>query len=367
MPIKILYVIDKMVRAGAQKNLYQVVSGLDRDLFLPRLCCLLYPGPLADRLINDGVKVRSLQLTNIMGYRFPQAVRGLSRLIRREKIDLIHSYLFAANIVSPWAGFFNGIPVITSRGDTGFWKKNRHIWANRLGNLLTARITANSQAVVDYLLNREKAPPEKVVLIHKGWGMGKISRPSLKKNTSREKIILGCLGNIRPVKGYEFLLNALKTLKDSPTHFELQIGGRVLDPQYYRRLQEIAAHPFLRDKILFRGEIADPSKFLSEIDVLVIPSLSEGFPNVLLEAMAEGRAVVATEVGAAWEVIKNGEDGFLVPPADVSVLARRIHELIKDRSLIVKLGKRARQKVAREFSAAKMLREFQDLYRRVLG
>lgn len=364
MTIKILYVIDKMIRAGAQKNLYQIASCLDRKVFQPKLCCLLYRGFLAEELEDKGIAVESLQLTDIMGYRFGKAVRQLSRLVRREKIDLIHSYLFAANIVSPWTGFFNNIPVITSRGDTGFWKKNRHIRANRCCNLLTERITANSQAVVDYLLTREKARPEKVVLIHKGWD---VSRPERRKTVSSEKFVLGCLGNIRPVKGYEYLLYALRDFGQSRLPFELHFGGRVLDPDYYRRLREIAAHPSLRGKIFFRGEISAGSKFLRELDILIIPSLSEGFPNVLLEAMAEGLTVVATAVGAAREVIRDEKDGFLVPPGDISALREVISRLIEEPALIGKIGERARQKVINEYSEEKMVRKFQDLYHEVLN
>jgi len=364
MTIKILYVIDKMVRAGAQMNLYQIASSLDETEFQPRLCCLLRRGDLADEMEERGIKVTSLELANIMGRRFGKAVGGVFRLARREKIDLIHSYLFAANIVAPWAGFFSGVPVITGRGDTGFWKKSHHIWANRCCNLLTERITANSQAVVDYLLRREKAKREKVVLIHKGWYAGPAEE---KKDFTAGKFVLGCLGNIRPVKGYEYLLAALRDLERSRIPFEVHFGGRILDPVYFERLQKMAAHPSLREKIFFRGEISEVDKFLNELDVLIIPSLSEGFPNVLLEAMAKKLVVVATGVGAAREVIKDGIDGFLVPPADPKALSKIIWRMIQNPGVMENVGERARRKVIDEYSEKKMVREFQNLYRKVLN
>jgi glycosyltransferase involved in cell wall biosynthesis len=362
--IKILYVIDKMVRAGAQNNLYQLNACLDRKEFQPMLCCLLYRGPLADGLEGRGIKVESLELKNIMGFRFIRALLALSRLVRREEIDLIHSYLFAANIVAPWAGFFSGVPVITSRRDTGFWKRPYHILAHRLCNLLTERITVNSGAVMDYVLRRERARPSKISLIRNGLALAGLSRLASGKSFTGGKVILGCLGNIRPVKGYEYLFAALEKLNSD---YELRIGGRVLDQDYYRRLREEIANSSLRGKVVFSGEIDAAPDFLSKLHVFILPSLSEGFSNALLEAMSAGLAVVATDVGGARELITDGKDGFLVSPRDAPGLSRRIARLIAEPGLIGRLGRGARRKVAREFDVSRMCLQIQDLYRRVVG
>ena len=145
--IRVLYVIDKMIRAGAQNHLQQVITGLDPRGFKPFLCCLLYKGPLAKELEDMGYPVESLHLDNIMGLNFFRAIRGLSGLIRSHRIDLVHGYLFAANIVTPPAGFISRIPVITSRRDTGFWKKSRHILSHRVVNSITARITVITDGI----------------------------------------------------------------------------------------------------------------------------------------------------------------------------------------------------------------------------
>ncbi len=363
MTENLLFVIDKMARAGAQRHLLQVVSGLDRRQFRPTVCCLLERGPLAGELEERGVAVETLELKNIMGVRFTRAVYGLRSVIRRRRIALVHSYLFAANIVSPFAGFLSRVPVITSRRDTGFWKKGRHLLAHRVGNALTDRITANSPAVVGYLLDREKAPRNKVALIRNGIAVP--AKPPETAERPRDAIVFGCLGNIRPVKGYEYLLAALSELKAKNTPFKALIAGRVLDPDYNRMLTGMVKSHRLEDRIAFLGEVADAGAFLAKIDVFVLPSLSEGFSNALLEAMAAGRPAVATDTGGNREAVKEGETGFIVPPGDPVALTGKLRFFAENRGLASEFGQRGREMIARHFSVDKMCSELQSLYRLV--
>ena len=359
MPVKILYVIDKMVRAGAQRYLSRVVTGLDRHRFEPLVCCLLYPGSLGEELRRQGIPVIFLGLTNIMGVRFARAIGEITALILREKIVLLHSYLFAANLVTPPAGFLAGRPVITSRSDNGFWKKPRHIRALRCANLLTRRITANSPVVVDYLREREKVKPDKILLNLNGIQLGQPpARP-----TARGPVRLGCLGNIRPVKGYEYLLRALAELKGE---WELSIAGRVLDEDYARRLKRLVDDLSLAPRVHFPGEAAEPDTFLSGLDILILPSLSEGFSNALLEAMAAALPVVATTVGANSEMIRERRDGFLVPPGEVRSLVLRLQELIDDPLLRRQMGDSARKRVEEEYSISRTVKRMQSLYQELL-
>lgn len=366
-PTRVLYLIDKLTRAGAQRHLCQLTAALERKNFMPVVCCLLFRGPLAEELEAQGVRVRSLDLPNIMAGRFPVAVGRVACFAREAKVDLIHSYLFAANVTAPWAGLLTGTPVITSRRDTGFWKKKKHILAHRLCNLLTSRITANSKPVVEYLVRREKASPAKVVLIPNGIELRPEFEWASRRSSFRERVVLGCLGNVRPVKGYEFLLAALKhPAVSTSVLWELRIGGQILDHDCHRRLLREASHPRLRGRVFFRGEITDVPGFMKEIDIFILPSLAEGFSNSLLEAMAAGRAIVATEAGGNAEVIRGGKDGFLVPAGDAPALAQKISRLMEDPLLASRLGESGRKRVGSSFSSEQMCRRMEELYRQVL-
>jgi len=361
--IRVLYVIDKMVRAGAQNHLQQVITGLDPLHFKPFLCCLLYKGPLAEELEDRGFPVESLHLENIMGLNFFRAVRGLSRLIRRHRIDLVHGYLFAANIVSPPAGFISRIPVITSRRDTGFWKNRKHVLAHRVVNSITDRITANSGEVIQYLRSREKVKKKKYILIHNGMVL---PPPRAATENFKGGFIIGSLGNIRPVKGYEDLLMAVSRLS-ADYSFKVHIAGRILDREYYNKLKTMIGDNHLEDRVIFRGEVEEPESFLKELHIFVLPSLSEGFSNALLEAMGNGLAVIATTVGANREMINAGKEGFLVSPGEPAELALRLKELMDTPGLIPPLGAAARKRVSEEFSAGKICLQLENLYRTCLG
>ncbi len=358
--IRVLYVIDKMVRAGAQRHLRQLISGLDPARFQAVVCCLLEKGPWGKELEGEGTVVDSLGLRNIMGPRFFRAIAGVRGEIRRHRISVVHSYLFAANIIAPPAGFLSGIPVITSRRDTGFWKKDRHLLAHRAVNPLSFKITANSGAVVTYLLRREKVRPEKIVLVHNGIEVSP-GGAAVRLPDPGETIKIGTLGNIRPVKGLEYLLEAAARLPGE-IPWELQVGGRVLDRRYHERLRELGRKLGLEGRLIFRGEIENPDSFLRKMHIFVLPSVAEGFSNALLEAMAAGRAVIATTVGANPEAIADGESGFLVPAGDSAALADRLAELLRNPALLPELGEAARRRVAAEFSAARMCAKMEELY-----
>jgi glycosyltransferase involved in cell wall biosynthesis len=366
MSIHVLYVIDKMVRAGAQRHLCQAVRGLSRPEFAPSLCCLLETGALGEELKSAGLAVETLGFRNVVGPRYFAAAFALARLARRDRADLIHAYLFAANVVAPLAGLLAGIPVITSRRDMGFWQQPRHLWANRIGNLLSSRITVNSLGVRDYVLSREKAPVNRVVLIHNGIDPDSVGAPSARRITPGRPIVLGALGNLRPIKGYEHLLRALADTAQRGVDCAVRIGGRSIDPAYEGRLRDLVSSLGLDGRVDFPGEVVDVPDFLRSLDIFVLPSLSEGFPNALLEAMALGLPVIATEVGANAEVIRDGVDGFLVPPADPTMLAERIRTLIAEPERSVALGRAGRERVCREFSASRMCRRLGEMYREVV-
>jgi len=274
----------------------------------------------------------------------------------------VHGYLFAANIVSPPVGFISRIPVITSRRDTGFWKNRKHVLAHRVVNSITDRITANSGEVIQYLRSREKVKKKKYILIHNGLVL-----PPLRAETDdfRGRFIIGSLGNIRPIKGYEDLLTAVSRLS-ADYSFEVHIAGRILDREYYNKLKTMIGDNHLEDRVVFRGEVEDPESFLKELHIFILPSLSEGFSNALLEAMGNGLAVIATKVGANSEMINDREEGFLVRPGEPDELALRLKELMDTPGLIPTLGTSARKRVSEEFSSGKICQQMESLYRSCL-
>jgi len=365
-PIKILYVIDKMVRAGAQRHLLRVVRGLDRDHFNPAVCCLLYPGPLGAELQREGVEVFSLDLENIMGIRFFRGAARLARLVSRRRIDLLHAYLFSANLVAPAAGFLSRRPVITSRRDTGFWKTKRHILALRAADRFTSAVTVNSGPVGEYLGREERVFPPRAVLIENGIDIPPPDTGGRSLFGEEGRVRLVSLGNIRPVKGYEYLIRSLPRLSRG-REIELEIGGRIIDAEYYQRLVKTIGELGLEETVKFAGEISDVAAFLKGHHIFILPSVSEGFSNALLEAIGAGLPAIVTSVGANPDVITDKLTGLIVAPEDEAALAEAIDYLLTDGSRTARLAAAGSKDIAERYSSQRMCRSLEKLYRDLLG
>lgn len=362
-PVKVLFVIDKMDRGGAQSQLIEIFAAPAPRSFTPLLCCLLSRGSLAPSAERLGVKVFCLGLPDITGMNFFRAAGRLAQLARDSAADLLHAWLFSANLVAPAAGLLCRRPVITSRRDSGFWKKGRHVAALRAANLLTRFITVNSAPVRDYVRKREKAPASKIRLLHNGLNVpaASVRRPVRPRPGNR--LVLGCLGNIGRVKGYADLLAALESAGTGLPPYQLEIAGRVREEEHFRELKKRANSALGPDRVVFVGEVSDPEEFLDRVDIFILPSRSEGFSNSLLRAMAAAKPVIATAVGGNPEAIEDGRDGVLVPAADPAALSAAICRLAGDPAERARMGKSARQRVVNDFSAAALLARLSGLYR----
>src|SRR5207249_1734650 len=142
----------------------------------------------------------------------------------------------------------------------------------------------------------------------------------------------------------------------------LIVGESCMDPSYRLELEQRARNLNLTGRIIFTGQRSDVPQIMREIDISVLPSLTESFSNTLLESMANGLPVVATNVGGNPEIVSDGINGLLVPPKDPAALSRAIVELLGNPELARRLGRAARQKVVNEYSVECLLRRTEDLY-----
>jgi len=135
-----------------------------------------------------------------------------------------------------------------------------------------------------------------------------------------------------------------------------------MDPSYRLELEQRARNLNLTGRIIFTGQRSDVPQIMREIDVSVLPSLTESFSNTLLESMANGLPVVATNVGGNPEIVSDGVNGILVPPGEPAALSHAMVELLQQPELARRLGKAAREKVVRDYSLDHLLRRTEDLY-----
>jgi glycosyltransferase involved in cell wall biosynthesis len=262
-----------------------------------------------------------------------RVVPALRQILRDRRIDVVHSHLYHANLYGRLAARRERIPAVASVHNTYAQSK----WHRRLLNRYLARythvVTASSADVERDLLLVDRLPRAKVMRLPNCIDLSRVRTDVAPAEAKRRlgfadaDCLIGAVGRIEEQKGHAYLLEAFAQLRSRTGAENLKLlvvgDGRLL-PQ----LREMAARLGIADACRFPGQIARLADVYRAIDVFVMPSLWEGLSLAMLEAMAAGLPVVATEVGGARDVLGDNEWGLLVPPRDASALARAIDRLL---------------------------------------
>jgi len=369
-PVTILFITDLFeVMGGAERNLTHIIKNINKEKFKPILCCLR-AGQLADSLRGEGFNVINLEIKRIYSpYVFRKLLYLLS-LIRKEDIKLIITYHDSSDFLGFVLSKIAGVPIISSKRDMGYNLKTHHILVYKLAGKFFNGIITVSDAVSKIVEKRDHMPAHKLHTIYNGVNCEEYRKKIDIKEKKRgigincDSAVVGCIAGLRSIKGIKYFIKAsaivLKKVKD--VQF-LIIGNDPGEPGYTRKdMEKIACELGIKQNIFFLGKRDDVAELLSVIDISVLSSLSEGFSNIILESMAAGKPVVATDVGGNPEVVENGKTGFLVPPADHEALAISIISLLKDKKLAGAMGKEALNRVQTRFSLNKMMQKNEELY-----
>ncbi len=352
--LRVLYLIDKMSLGGAQTHLDTVVRNIGSFQVAPVLCCLNDLGSLAVALKADGFQVVDLQIKRLLSETGVKGALQLARLIKTEQFDLVHAYLFSSNVMAPVAARLARTPVLTSRRDTGFWAARKHWTAYRWVNRWTHAITVNSEAVRQSTLKHEGKCADKIHLVRNGIH----PRPLCRNGHCNH---IGTVGNLKPVKGHATLIRAFGLLAAEYKDLSLHLYGSGPEKM---RLQHTAGAVGLNGEVRIQsGQLS--AQVLENLDIFVLPSRSEGCSNALLEAMASGLPVVATDIAANRELIQDKVNGLLVPVGDYRAMARAIQSLVESPEKRAGLGQAAIQ-AAEHFSVEVMLSQMRQVYDKVL-
>ena len=294
------------------------------------------------------------------------AVVALTREMRRRRPDVVHLHTGRATWLGGLAAWLAGIPAVTTR------RMDRRVnpgWRTRLiYERLTRRVAAISPAVADCLVEGG-VRAERICVISDAVDPQRL-QPSAHRNAVRVALGAGpndsvvlALAALIPRKGLDVLLDAL-----------VRLGGQGLRPVAWiagegperGRLEDQSSRLGLRGQVQFLGKRADVADLLGACDLFVIPSRREGMGVAALEAMAAGRAVVASEVGGLREAIADGHTGLLVPAGDAAALAQAVAKLLGDGGLRERMGTAGAERVQQKFLPGQMVAAYVDLYRTVL-
>ncbi len=380
LKVKIVYVIGTLDVGGTEGQLVELVLRLDQDRFDPVVCCLSPGGALEGLLTERGIPVH---VVNFRGFRkatggfirsaphVARAVVRLWRLLRGERPAIVHGFLFWAYILGGLVARAARVPIfVSSRRSLGHFKadKPHYLFWERMVNRITDLVIANSEAVRQDVILRERLPASKVMVIYNGLDLSRFDIPpdeQLRESLglSKRAPVIGIVANFIHYKGYEFFLEAwASVVKKCPEGVALLVGDGPLRQEFEAKVEAVGLGQWVR----FLGTRQDVPRLLALMDLVVHPSLEEGFSNAILEAMAAGRPVIATTVGGNAEAVIQGKTGLLVPPRDSEALANAMLRLLEHPAEAAEFGGAGRRRVAEQFQLPAMVRQYQEVYERLV-
>jgi glycosyltransferase involved in cell wall biosynthesis len=367
---KILIITDVFKKiAGSERNIMQLLRGIDQTRFRAYVACF-YSGEVAQAMRAEGFQIYDLRLGGIYSLNGLKNVILLYTLIRKEKINLILTYHEGSDFLGLVLSKLCGIPVLSNRRDMGYKTRLPHRLAYKLFGRYFDGVITVSDAVKNEIINRGWVKEGKVWSIHNGINVEEYSnhvdRESVKRSIGikADQYVVGLIANIKKIKGIRYFLNAASLICARKSGIEFVIVGHDLNEagNSMKDMKCLAEVMNIADKVHFLGGRKDIADLISIFDVAVIASLSEGFSNVLLEYMACGRPVVATDVGGNREAVIYGATGLLVPPENSQQLAGAISVFLDNRELALRYGLAGKKRAEKEFSLERMIEKYETIF-----
>jgi glycosyltransferase involved in cell wall biosynthesis len=363
--LRILHVITGLEIGGAERVMletarYQKAQGHEVSM------CSLRPGGPLEAAAREVCPV----FTTNMGHALtPQVVWRLTRLMRRGGYDIVHSYLYQANLVARVAARLAGVPVnISSVRCSYTWLNWKHFLIDRWTAHLADCITSVSEATRQFSIEREGLPAAKIVTLPNGIDVSRFE--GIDRQTARaalrgelgyqaDDLVVCTTGRLHEQKGHTYLFQAAEQLKERCPHLRLLIIGD--GPQRAALEAECQARG-LAGIVTFLGMRKDVPQLLAASDIFAFPSLYEGMPNAVLEAMAMSLPVVASTADGTVEIIESETHGLLVPPADAPALTAALARLLADPALRLQYAEAGRRRVVEDFTFQKTMQATEALY-----
>ncbi len=368
--IRLLKFVTVFAVGGTERQVVTLAEGLDRSRFDVHLACFRRSGALLKQVTVAPPRVVEYHIRKLYDRQSLRERLRFAAYVRRSRIQVVHTYSFYANVFAIPAAVLGRVPVVVaSIRDTGAYLTRMQRRVQRMTCRLADRVVANAEAVKRWLVD-EGYDDRKITVIRNGIDPAAFGKKMTAGKLHQEfglpagAPLVAALSRVSPIKGLEYFLDAATTVAAKAPDARFLIVGEAEphDAQYRRKLERYAERLGLGRRVVFTGLRLDVPQVLDEVAVSVLPSLSEGLSNVLLESMASRVPVVATRVGGNSEAVDEGVTGFLVPPRDAAGLARAISRVLDDRDLAARLGQAGRARVVERFSIQDMVGQTEQLY-----
>ncbi|MFH1904062.1 MAG: glycosyltransferase family 4 protein [bacterium] len=363
---KILYLSSSVNLWGARRSLLDILTHLDKKTFFPIVVCSA-SGPLTEKLDEIKIPYRIVRMRLWRKGKYfpwiPCTVMSLAKLIKEERIPLVHSNSHSDAPYGILACRFRKIPVITHIRDI--------IQPDKIGKYLlkhSDRVIAVSNAAAKPFEDI-KNKSEKLAVINNSIDLdsfkpGKDIRKEL--NIPKYELVIGIVGQISKLKGHDVFLRAASIILKKNKNVKFLVAGEVRREKDQGLCEALINKLDLNGKVIFTGFRNDIANVMSAIDVLAFPTLKESFGRSAIEAMALGKPVVASNVGGVPEIVSHDKTGILVSPGDAEELANGLLELINDKEKREYMGKEGFKVVREKFLIRGMMNRIENVYKELL-
>lgn len=361
-----------MDRGGTENHIFTLASSVDKERFNASICYFRggakYVQYGKEKLGIDLVGIELDKIYSIEALR--QAFR-LSRVIRERDIDIVQTFHFKSDTYGVMISKLSGVSrIISSRRDMGDLKKPRQIFLNKIMNRFINRYIMVCNAVGKRFHEIEDIPADKMITLYNGVDLARFD-PVKRPRRSREELrikegdfVVGTVAHFRPEKAYHIFFEGIKKIKGSINNLKvLAIGdGGGAAKKHFEDYCRENGLGFVK----FIGHVEDIENYLPYMDVFcLVPNKNEGFSNSILEAMAMGRPIIATDVGGNAEAVLHNETGFIIPPNNSELLAELILKLYADPEMRLSMGKKARKRAEEVFPLKLMVKKHEELYEEI--
>lgn len=372
--IKVLQIIGSSNIGGAEKMFCSLIEHLDKNKFKIYVAC----PPNGKMLDNFSKYSEEIVTFNFKNWLNPLTIFSLKKYMKLKQIEIVHTHLYNADFMGIIAAQLGRVPYkfTTIHGhnfDTScrFGLRNtKNLFCSlvyRFIYMFCDKVIVVCQALKKDLLERPgiKVEERKIKVIYNGFDLEKIAEFNQRSDRRVESMLgnngrfVGVIGNFDRVKGHAVLLKSIpQVLKEIGKVKFIFVG----DGEERNRIERIIKKLRIEKNIIFTGVYPEVLDIIGLCDLIVLPSLNEGLPLSILEAMALAKPIVATSIGGVPEVLENGKTGVLVPPRDSDALARAILYVLKDPNLGLEMGKRSRIRLENLFSFKNIVKEIENLY-----
>lgn len=359
MKLRVAHIIGSLQVGGAERNLVNLLNVMSCEY---RAAIFVGPRTTGPSFHNDLDAAVEQHFVRIRRRNVPVGIFRLARLLRLKRINVVHAHMFDACLYTAIAASLVGVPVVvtTEHGENP-WKNDLHRWLERrvVSPLVDLRFCVSPQ-ILEIRQDLDGVPAEKLRLTVNGTFL----RPPKESRETESVPVVGTMGRFIPAKDYPTLVKAIDVLRRRGDDVRLQILG---DGPEKQNVVDTIRECNLEEAVQLPGMVSDVDHWLEKFDIYVSSSVSEGQPVALLEAMAHGLPIVATDVGLSADTVVDGEGGIIVSPGDPAAIAEAIGQLLHDPGMRNLFGKNARARIQAEYGVDAVAESHLTAYRQILA